>query len=42
MAEVMTEGAFINGALKGISENRHMAVIVFTGCDTARFHTLVA
>ena len=25
LAEVMTEGAFINGALIGISENRHMA-----------------
>ena len=25
MAEVMTEGAFINGALIGISENRPMA-----------------
>ena len=24
LAEVMTEGAFINGALMGISENRHM------------------
>ena len=24
LAEVMTEGAFINGALIGISENRHV------------------
>ena len=26
LAEVMTEGAFINGALIGISENRHMGM----------------
>ena len=28
LAEVMTEGAFINGALIGISENRHIGVDV--------------
>ena len=26
LAEAMTEGAFINGALIGISENRHVVV----------------
>ena len=29
LAEAMTEGAFINGALIGISENSHMFSCVF-------------
>ena len=28
LAEVMTEGAFINGALIGISESRHMSKVL--------------
>ena len=38
MPEVMTEGAFINGALIGISENRHFFQCEFGDvvCDTFR------